>query len=425
MPRSALRILVAVQNPATEEALVRLAATLASLPGGQLHLTHVLRSNGTSEAERNRTLSRAAAVAKEIGAEAEPHLLRGENIPEVIKSAAMGWECNMMVMGWYGDVNRQAVLSSDNRSLAKSVDLDTLIFKDKSFRPARRIIVPTGGGSHSLMGLQVAADLAQAWSSELRVLRVARDRECRPRDPILERYCSQVYADTELRLKLLGIEADIDVVPSVDIVEPIIERTRKEDFLVLGASNDWRQEEFLAGSIPDEIAFESPCSVLMVRSRSTANNRLSGIFFENTVRLHLQTRDKWDAIGQMVDVLVEERQIPASERDQVLASALNRERKSSTAMGRETAIPHAAIDNLPSIIGALGICREGVDFEGADGEPVRYIFLLLTPRQNYRSYIPVLGQIASLMRGEEIREELLDCRTPAELTALLKRRESA
>ena len=158
----------------------------------------------------------------------------------------------------------------------------------------------------------------------------------------------------------------------------------------------------------------------MVRSRSTANNRLSGIFFENTVRLHLQTRDKWEAIGQMVDVLVEERQIPASERDQVLASALNRERKSSTAMGRETAIPHAAIDNLPGIIGALGICREGVDFDGADGEPVRYIFLLLTPRQNYRSYIPVLGQIASLMRGEEMREELLDCRTPAELTALLK-----
>ena len=404
---------------------MRLAATLASLPGGQLHLTHVLRSNGTSEVERNRNLSRAAGLAREAGADAEPHLLKGEDIPAVIRSAAMDWECNMMVMGWYGDVNRETILSSHNRALAKSVDLDTLIFKEKGFRPAHRIIVPTGGGSHSLLGLQIAADLAQGWGSDLRVLRIARDRECRPRDPILERYCRQVYADTELRLKLLGIQAEIGVVPSVDIVDPIIERTCKDDFLVLGASNDWQQEEFLAGSIPDEIAFESPCSVLMVRSRSAANNRLSGIFFDNTIRLELKTRDKWDAIGQMVDVLVEERQIPASQRDHVLGSALNRERKSSTAMGRETAIPHAAIENLPGIIGALGICREGVDFDGPDGEPVRYIFLLLTPRQNYRSYIPVLGQIASLMREEDTRTELLDCRTPAELTALLKRRESA
>ena len=72
------------------------------------------------------------------------------------------------------------------------------------------------------------------------------------------------------------------------------------------------------------------------------------------------------------------------------------------------------------IIGALGICPEGVDFNGLQGDVVRYIFLLLTPQQNYRTYIPVLAQIASLMYTEETRNAILHCQTPSELTALIK-----
>ena len=54
---------------------------------------------------------------------------------------------------------------------------------------------------------------------------------------------------------------------------------------------------------------------------------------------------------------------------------------------------------------------------------MRYIFLLLTPQQNYRTYIPVLGQIASLMHAAETRDAMLLCQTPSELTALIKSRE--
>ena len=416
---TAVRILVAIANPATEDALVRLAATLAATTDGELHLAHVVPSNVQDPTEERSGLERASRNAELAGSNSTPHLLRGDDVTALIGESAREWDCGMMVMGWRGDVDRDAVLSSVNSALAKSVDVDTLIFKDKGFKPAHRIVVPTGGGGHSLMGLQVAADLSRAWGAELCVIRVARDRECRPHDPILERYCSQVHTDTELRLKLLGIEADVEVVPAVDVVAPIVSRIREDDFLVLGASNDWRQEEFLAGSIPDEIAYEAPCSLLMVRAKPSPI-RLNNIFFENTVRLNLAPSDKWDAISQMVDVLVDERQIPASQRQPVLDAALQRERQSSTAMGRETAIPHAPIENLPGIIGALAMCPDGVDFESQTGELVRFIFLLLTPQENYRGYIPILGQIANLMHSDESRADFMHCRTPSELTALIK-----
>ena len=425
MTRPALRILVALQNPATEDALVRLAATLASSPNAEIHLTHaVTPDDAASNGGAARFgLDHAAEVAAELGVVAFPHLVTGETVTEAIQNTVDEWSCNMLVMGWYGDVDRRAILSSANRALAKSLHVDTLIFKEKSFHPARKILVPTGGGGHSFMGLQIADALARAWGAELAVTRVARDPEGRADNPILQRYCQQILEDTELRLQLLNIDAPIEIIPSPDVVRPIVERASGSDLLVLGASNDWRQEEHLAGSIPDEIAYRAPCSVLMVRSRAPTSSQLSDIFWEQTIRLDLHPKDKWEAIDQMVDILVEEKQVPTSERDRVLAAARARERQSSTAMGRQTAIPHAPIEALPGIIGALGICPDGVDFKGLKDEPVHFIFLLLTPQQNYRSYVPVLAQIATLMHSDEARAAFRRCQTPSELTALIKRQE--
>ncbi|HJP29591.1 MAG TPA: PTS sugar transporter subunit IIA [Candidatus Latescibacteria bacterium] len=423
MPKSAVRILVALEDPAMEDSLVRLAATLASEPWAELHLTHVVTPDNPSRPEAQTDLERAAALAIDMGVGAIPHLVHGASVTGAIEDALRRWSCDVLMMGWYGDVDRTTVLSSRNRALTKDFDVDTFIFKDKGFGGIQRLLVPTGGGTHSLMGLEVSHQLAQAWQAQMRAIRIARDASCQPDDPILQRYCQQVADDLRVQLRLLDIEAESEVIPSREVVTPIVDMAREDDLLVLGASNDWRQEEFLAGSIPDEIAFKAPCSVLMVRSRNPGSHRLSNIFWEHTIRLDLHPRDKWEAINQMVEVLIEEKQIPLSQRDNVLAAARDREQKSSTSIGRETAIPHAPLPDLPGIIGALGVCPEGVDFNGLQGDVVRYIFLLLTPQQNYRSYIPVLAQIASLMHTDETRDAILHCETPSELTALIKNQE--
>lgn len=423
MPKSAVRILVALENPATEDALVRLAAALAREPWGELHLTHVTTPDEPPRPAAEAELRRAAQIAIDMGVGAIPHLIQGPSVTVGIQDALKRWSCDVLLIGWYGDVDRTTVLSSRNRDLTKALDVDTLIFKDRGFADIRRIVVPTGGGTHSLMGLEVAHRLAGASGAEMLAVRVARDPDCRPDDPILERYCQQLGDELRLQLRLLDIDVPYQVLPATEVVRPVVEMTRADDLLVLGASNDWRQEEFLAGSIPDEIAYSARCSVLMVRSRAPGSNRLSNIFWEHMIRLDLHPRDKWEAIDQMVDILVEEKQIPPSQRDTVLEAARSREEKSSTSIGRETAIPHAPLPDLPGIIGALGICPEGVDFNGLNGDTVRYIFLLLTPQQNYRTYIPVLSQIASLMHASETRDAILRCQTPSELTALLKDQE--
>ena len=425
MANSAIRILVAIENPASEDGLVRLAATLAMARGGELYLTHALTPARDEDPQALRLeLDRVAELTRGLGVTATPDLVEGPTVTEAIRGAMRAHDCNIVLMGWHSDVDRDSVMAAENRMLTKVLDVDMLIYKERGTEPPERILVPTGGGSHSLVGVQVADDLARAWGASLQVVRVARDRELRSRRPLLERHCDQVREDTELQLRLMNVDAPIEIVPSAEIVKPVVERCRSSDLLVLGASNDWRQEDYLAGSIPDEITAQVSASVLMVRSRATHNPRLSNIFWEHTIRLGLQPRDKWEAIEQMVDVLVEEKQVPMSQRQNILDAARAREKKAPTALGHETAVPHARIPNLPGVIGVMGICPDGVDF-GAGGEPIRYLFLLLTPEENYRSYIPILAQIATLMHSDEIRASFLRCETPAELVAAIKAHTSA
>ena len=424
MASSELRILVPLESPSEEQALTQFAANLAQTRNGELHLTHIATPQD-SPPDANQQLERVAELAKAEGVATETHIVESDDVTTGIQETLKTRNCNMIVMGWYHAVERDAILAAQNRALTKATNVDTLIFKHRDTPPIKRILVPTGGGNNALMGIQLASELARLWQVPIEIVRVARDLRHRADDPILKRYCEQLQEGTKLQLELLGVDAPVQVQHADDVVESIVKHARETDLLVLGASNDWIQEDHLAGSIPDEIANKVLGSVLMVRSLTPNRLRLSSIFWENTIRLDLQPTDKWDAITQMVDALVDERQVPASQRDNVLKRALERERKSSTALGHETAIPHAPIPDLPNIIGCLGICPQGVNFEGLYADPVRCIFLLLTPQQNYLSYIPLLAQIATFMKVDENRNAVLQCQTPSEVVSLIRHQEKS
>ena len=206
MPKSAVRILVAIEDPAAEDSLVRLAASLANEPWGELHLTHVVTPDEPDRPDAQAQLARAAQIAVDLGVGAIPHVVHGPSVTQVIGEALQRWNCDILLMGWYGAVDRDTILSANNRALTKALDVDTLIFKDKGLDRVDRVLVPTGGGAHSLMGIEVAHGISQAWDVDMQVTRVARDHECRKGDPLLERYRKQVSDDLRLQLRLLDLD---------------------------------------------------------------------------------------------------------------------------------------------------------------------------------------------------------------------------
>lgn len=349
---------------------------------------------------------------------ADSHERLLDSVQEEIQDLACRRLFDLMMVEWVEDADLMSRLGK----LARDLNVDVLFVRDQPDRVIRRILILTGGGTHSIEGLRVSRELASAWNSPIEVLRIIRVKD-QPllQTPLMKEYLRQVWELTRFQLRMMELPTPIKLRVASSVVEEIVSRSREDDLIVLGGPNPWRLEQHLAGSIPHDIARSVSCPLLMVSARKKGHASLHEIFWEDTVRMNLKSLDKWDAIAQLVDALVTERQVPIELRDQVLEAAWERECLLPTSAGYETAIPHAAIAEFKGIVGALGICPEGIDFGSLNQNPVRFIFLLLTPKENYSEYLVVLSRIARLMYNVQVRQQLLCCKTPAEVAALIDR----
>ncbi|MFO0762211.1 MAG: cation:proton antiporter [Byssovorax sp.] len=90
---------------------------------------------------------------------------------------------------------------------------------------------------------------------------------------------------------------------------------------------------------------------------------------------------------------------------------LEREVLAGTGVGSGVAFPHAEIDGLAAPALAFARVSPSLDFDAPDGEPVRLVFLLLTPPREYDRELQILSAMARLLTRDEVRKGLLDATT--------------
>jgi len=71
------------------------------------------------------------------------------------------------------------------------------------------------------------------------------------------------------------------------------------------------------------------------------------------------------------------------------------------------AIPHGRIADGAKIRGVLGISREGVDFNAADGAPVHILMLIVTPERHDEQHLKVMAGLAAMVSDEVRRARLI------------------
>jgi Kef-type K+ transport system membrane component KefB/mannitol/fructose-specific phosphotransferase system IIA component (Ntr-type) len=101
-------------------------------------------------------------------------------------------------------------------------------------------------------------------------------------------------------------------------------------------------------------------------------------------------------------------------------AVLAREEIMSTGMGDAMAVPHARLEGIGSPAVAVGISREGVDFNAPDGEPARLIFLILTPVKDDGAQVQILSDIARSFRDPVLREKVQHAASQVEFLSMLK-----
>jgi len=134
--------------------------------------------------------------------------------------------------------------------------------------------------------------------------------------------------------------------------------------------------------------------------------KISSLLRPETITLQLQSRQKADALREVAQLLTQNKCV--GDFEAFFQEILDRERVSNTALGHDIAIPHARTDQCSEILIAVGRSPEGIDFEAKDGHLVRLIFLIGTPKQMVTDYLRVVGNLARLLRQDDLRQRLLD-----------------
>lgn len=136
--------------------------------------------------------------------------------------------------------------------------------------------------------------------------------------------------------------------------------------------------------------------------------RLLDLVQGRLVIAQMRSRNKWDAIEELVDKLLEEHEIRIFEREEVLGAVLQRERGRSTGLSDGVAMPHARIQTLQDPVAVLGIAPGGIPFESVDDRDAEVIFLLLIPQAQYSDHIKTLADVNRLLANAQFRTALVD-----------------
>ena len=136
------------------------------------------------------------------------------------------------------------------------------------------------------------------------------------------------------------------------------------------------------------------------------------------VSLSLKGETKEEVITEMVDILAYHGKL--LDRNEALRDILAREKTMSTGMQYGIALPHAKSDGVNDLAVAVGIKREGVDFESMDGETSRIFIMVISPRKVSGPHIQFLAAIGAVLKDGEIRRRLIEAASNDEAVKLLR-----
>jgi len=156
---------------------------------------------------------------------------------------------------------------------------------------------------------------------------------------------------------------------------------------------------------------------MLDREGRTSHDLLS-LVTPDCTRVDLKGETKKEIITELVDMLAFRGKL--LNRDEVLADVFEREKIMSTGMQNGIALPHAKTGGTSDLAVAVGIKKEGVDFESVDGEKSRLFILVASPKKISGPHVQFLAAIGAVLEDSDTRQKVIDARSPQEAAALLQ-----
>jgi len=150
--------------------------------------------------------------------------------------------------------------------------------------------------------------------------------------------------------------------------------------------------------------------------------RLTDVLKKEFIKIPLTGKNRDDCIRELIEKLSEQNSI--KNKEHIFKAVLEREKIMSTGVGNGIAIPHCKHDGSPEFNVGFGVSKRGINFAAIDKKPVKIVFLLVGPEDNPGLHIKLLSRISRLMSNEELRNQLLECKSPDQAFELIEEEEN-
>lgn len=144
--------------------------------------------------------------------------------------------------------------------------------------------------------------------------------------------------------------------------------------------------------------------------------RLSELLAPERVLL-LEAEDKKTLLGQLAEVL--SRSVPGLKREELMEVLLAREAIMSTGIGLGIAVPHARLKSVERPALAVGVSRQGVDYDSLDDKPVHIVVMIVVPAESQKQYLRILARVTLLLKNAKLRARLLEAKDTDEVYRIL------
>ncbi|MCD6117052.1 PTS sugar transporter subunit IIA [bacterium] len=145
--------------------------------------------------------------------------------------------------------------------------------------------------------------------------------------------------------------------------------------------------------------------------------RLSEMLREDTIVVGFKSSLKQDILEELIDIAEKTGKI--KDRNEALKAVIAREEMMSTGLEHGIAIPHAKTNAVSEIVMAMGIAKEGVDFDAVDGNQSYIFFFLLAPENAAAANVKLLAQIARITSSADFRNKIIKAESPAQILEIL------
>ena len=127
----------------------------------------------------------------------------------------------------------------------------------------------------------------------------------------------------------------------------------------------------------------------------------------------LRARDKASALNELASLLSQS--VPDVDEAELMGVLNAREKIMSTGIGLGIAVPHARLRAAQKPVIAVGISREGIEYDSLDDKPVHIMVLIVVHLGAQKEYLRILARVTLLLKNDKLRDEILNAQSTEEV----------